>query len=503
MNHGSNDCMSPRSRTHEPNTWNLTSTRIRIALSVLTLAMASMTWAAGAAGVASIVHSNCSATDNKLRYDCTFDTDIATAVTVEWDDGTTVRSTAPSPIGLTHRFRLVGMRAGVRVNWRAWTSPMAAVAVSATTGSFWTSHLKVHEWATLTILPAMGGHSVQSVLFPADCGGSIRPDNQMLFIADTGGEVVWYQDPSAETGGGQVGALNLTERRTILAIHNGDIVEYTLEGELVTHLRRNVDFFDTVHHDVFRRGNRLFALSSVETVISDGSEQQYDGVLVFDGSGLTDSWDSSNLYIPERFSGTYDPSTDCYSSNDCTHTNALWVGRDDTWTMSQRTPGRIIQIDGDPSSTTYGQVLWELDGQSAHGDFTIVSSLTSDTTFEGQHNVQFLPNGELLMFDNEFEPYTGPLGGTGIARALQIRLIGSFAAITQEYLTGLTGHLCSSRGSAFKIDGPNGKILTTCTDDNKIQEINSAGVTLWKAQTSCGAATLTGLPYRTIPIELP
>ena len=82
-------------------------------------------------------------------------------------------------------------------------------------------------------------------------------------------------------------------------------------------------------------------------------------------------------------------------------------------------------------------------------------------------------------------------------------MIGSVAAITQEYNTWSSGSLCSSRGSAFKIDGPNGNVLTTCADDNTIQEINSMGMTLWEAQTSCNGATLTGLPYRTIPMELP
>jgi len=483
--------------------WSRAGGGVRLLSSALLLAVFVFAQAAQATAMANIVRSSCSETSNKLRYDCSFETDLATTVRVEWDDGTTVRSTPPSAFGLHHHFRLVGMRAGVVVRWRAQTNTKLALGGSTATGSFTTLSLDTAEQAALTILPAMGGHTVQSVLFPADCGGPTAPPNQMLFIADPGGQVVWYQDPSTETGGGSIGALNVTEHGTILAIHHNDIVEYTLEGDLVTHLDQGVDFTGIVHHDVFRRGDRLFALSSVDVLLSDGTDQQYDGVLVFDGSGLIDSWDASELYIPAISAGAYDPSTDCYSDSDCTHTNALWVGRDDTWTMSLRTPGRVIQVDGDPASPTYGQLLWDLDGQGVTGDFALVSSATIDTTFEGQHNVQFLPNGKLLMWDNEFQPHPGAGASTGMSRGLEIRLVGGYAAITHEYNTWSSGALCFSRGSTFKIDGPHGNVLTTCADGNTIQEVDSMGRTLWEAQTSCSGTPLSGVPYRTIPIELP
>jgi len=456
------------------------------------------------AGAANIVSSSCSATnDNKLRYDCTFETDAATSMAVEWDDGTTVRSAPPGAIGFTHDFRLVGMRAGSVVNWTAETDAMLVTPGSTVTGSFMTETLSRHEWAALTLVSVGAGYSVQNVLFPADCGTPVLPPNQMLFIADDAGGVVWYQDPASETGGGQIVALNFTERRTILAIHGEDIVEYTLEGDLVTHFEKGVHFTDTVHHDVFRRGDHLFALSSEMIEIDDDISQQYDGVLVFDSNGLVDEWDSSGLYDPFDPTVGIDPSTDCYTELDCRHTNALWVGRDDTWTMSQRMPGRVIQVDGDPSSATFKQVLWDLDGQGASGDFEIVSSVSLDKTFEGQHNVQFLPNGKLLMFDNEFEPHPGSGLGTGIARGLEIRLVGSHAIITDEYNTWRSGAECSSRGSAFKVDGPSGNVLTTCTERNTIKEIDSTGFPLWEANPSCNGATIAGQPYRAIPIELP
>ncbi|NQZ98953.1 MAG: aryl-sulfate sulfotransferase [Myxococcales bacterium] len=471
--------------------------RTLLLVTALTLAVPAL------AGAANFVTSSCTTTKNKLRYDCTFETDTATSVAVEWDDGTTVRSAPRSAIGSTHDFRLVGMRAGVVVNWRAETGGMLVTPGSTVTGSFMTSKLDRHEWAALSLVSTVVGYSVQNVLFPADCGTPVLPGNQMLFIADHAGGVVWYQDPARVTGGGPIVALNFTERGTILAIHGEDIVEYTLEGDLVTHFEKGVDFTNTVHHDVFRRGNHLFALSSVDVLFSDGTEQQYDGVMGFDDSGWVAEWDSSGLYDPYDSTAAIDPSTDCYSLKDCRHTNALWVGRDDSWTMSQRTPGRVIQVDGDPSSATFKEVLWELDGQGVNGDFAIVSSVTTDLTFEGQHNVQFLPNGKLLMFDNEFDPYAGAPTGTGSARGLEIRLVGSNAVITDEYDTGWPGGDCSSRGSAFKIDGPSSNVLTTCADSNTIQEIDSSGITLWEAKTSCGGATIAGQPYRAIPIELP
>jgi len=448
--------------------------------------------------VANIVSASCAMTSNKLRYDCTFETDLLTTLNVEWDDGTTVRSAAPSAPGLVHDFRLVGMRAGAVVHWKAWADSRIPSLGSMATGSFTTSALSGAELSSLAIVRSDRGHKVQNILFPADCSGGSGPGNQMLFIADHTGAVVWYQDPSIETGGGQIAALNVTDRGTILAIHGRDIVEYTLEGEVVTHLVHGVDFSNPVHHDVFRRGNRLFALHYMSVADLNGNEQRYDGVTVFDASSIVDQWDLSSLY---------DPVMDCYETNDCVHTNALWVGHDGSWTLSQRTPGRVIQIDGDPTSATYGQLLWELDGQGVNGDFTIASSSAGirDWTFEGQHNVQFLSNGNLLLFDNEFVPHPRPGAGTGNAvRALELQFRGSSVVLLREYDTGMFGgSACPTRGSAFKIDWPGGNVLTTCSDSNRIQEIAPSGTLLWEASTSCPSATLTGQPYRTIPVEFP
>lgn len=447
-----------------------------------------------ATGTANIVASSCVSTTNKLRYDCTFTTDVETTVTVSWDDGTTARSVPRSEPGLAHDFRLVGMQAGVVVNWMARASSVVVTGGATATGSFTTSSLTGAERSALTV-GVSGGHGVQSILFPADCSGGGGARNQTLFIADDTGAVIWYEDPSPVTGGGQIVALNFTDRRTILAIHGSDIVEYTLEGDLVTHLAAGVDFTNSVHHDVFRRDSRLFSLSSVTVNIGKGVTQQYDGVMVFDRTGLVQQWDSSALY---------DPAADCYDPNDCMHTNALWVGQDSSWTMSQRTAGRVVQVDGDPFSATYGQVVWELDGQGIDGNFSIASAVSTDLTFEGQHNIQILPDGELLLFDNEFDPYPAPGAGMGDpVRGLEIRLVGTTAVITAEYDTGRSGSACNSRGSAFKVKGSGGNVLTTCTDSNLIQEIDSTGTVLWEASTACSVGAVIDQPYRTIPIELP
>jgi hypothetical protein len=91
----------------------------------------------------------------------------------------------------------------------------------------------------------------------------------------------------------------------------------------------------------------------------------------------------------------------------------------------------------------------------------------------------------------------------GTSRGLEIQFVGSTAVITQEYSTTLPVAACSSRGSAFKVGGPRGNVLTTCADSNTIQEIDSVGTILWEANTSCRGVAIAGQPYRTIPIELP
>ena len=109
------------------------------------------------------------------------------------------------------------------------------------------------------------------------------------------------------------------------------------------------------------------------------------------------------------------------------------------------------------------------------------------------------------MFDNEFTPSSGLGAPTGDPiRGLEIQLVGETALITHEYDTGMAGVACQSRGSAFKVEGPDGNVLTTCADNNTIQEIDATPTVLWQANTACtGAVPIVGQPYRAIPIELP
>ncbi|MGB1286191.1 MAG: aryl-sulfate sulfotransferase, partial [Aggregatilineales bacterium] len=76
------------------------------------------------------------------------------------------------------------------------------------------------------------------------------------------------------------------------------------------------------------------------------------------------------------------------------HVNGVAVANDGNWIISARRFDELIKID-----RATGAVIWHMGGgDSKHNEFTFINDPMSG--FSGQHHVQVLPNGNILLFDN-------------------------------------------------------------------------------------------------------
>jgi hypothetical protein len=116
--------------------------------------------------------------------------------------------------------------------------------------------------------------------------------------------------------------------------------------------------------------------------------QQSDGVVTFD-------WNAWNYYSVADW---IEP-TGVNPPLDFDHPNALTFDVDSNYVVSFRAMGAIVKID-----RSSGAILWQLGGR--RNQYTLSGDPLGG--FSGQHCVRVLPNGHLLMFDNELgkPPYT-------------------------------------------------------------------------------------------------
>jgi hypothetical protein len=83
--------------------------------------------------------------------------------------------------------------------------------------------------------------------------------------------------------------------------------------------------------------------------------------------------------------------TCCSPNQDYDHPNVLDFAPDSNYLISFRNFGAVAKVDRHT-----GQKLWQIGGPQS--TFTIVNDPLG--FFSGQHNVHFLPNGHLMVYDN-------------------------------------------------------------------------------------------------------
>jgi hypothetical protein len=428
--------------------------------------------------------------DNVLRATCTFDVDpphpVSVTLTPEGGGEELVRTSEAEQD--SHELSLWRMRPETRYRWVARADQVEL------TGELVTGELPA---AVRLVTTQTGEPPSSDTMFVVDC------EEPVAAALDPEGQVVWYQQLAAGLPEGEHSSISLsfTEEGTALAIVDGGLVrEFSLDGRLLLEIPYGDDSTYVMHHDVFRRDGRTFAVTA-RLLEAAGETYIVDGVVAFESDGtLLYDWDLSQVLEPSGpggLGGAYwrDLWADAL---DWAHVNGLYVDTDGDLILSLHSFSTVLRVEGDPQDPAFGTPVWALAASETapFGQDLVLTDpddLTDDELFGNQHHPELLPDGTLQIFDNGEDV-------TDTARVLQLGLDlqAGEAQVRGSYSLGT---VCPIEGGAFV--RPGGQVVATCALRGTFYEISPTdGAHLGTTQVTCpGTSGFTVLP-RAIPVEL-
>jgi hypothetical protein len=162
---------------------------------------------------------------------------------------------------------------------------------------------------------------------------------------------------------------------------------------------------------------------------------------------------------------------------DLEHPSSLAIAPDGGYVVSFQGMDEVTKID-----STTGAIVWRLGGR--HNQFQIRDDPLNG--FLGQHDVQVLPNGDLLMLDDHFRGVPGP------ARAVEYSLDtqAMVARLVWQYRPA-PAIISPIMGSAQRLG--DGGTLVGFGAAGRIDEVASDGTVRWSANLTSDASG--GLPF--------
>jgi hypothetical protein len=318
--------------------------------------------------------------------------------------------TKPSVSGQSTNFLVAGMLPGTTYEMVGVTGHGYLAPVSFTTGT--PPADLVFPTFTVAQTPASGTDTSQNmVLHFAALEGS---SDVNVLATDLAGNVDWYYDPVASGFTDTLGT-SLVPGGTVLMLGNtadptgglddNVVREVDLAGNTVR--ETNVDAVNAqltargqptitgFHHDAQRlpNGDTAVLANVRKTVDVGGVPTEYVGnmVIVLDENfQVYWTWNAFDYLDTGR------AATDGEGPGDWLHSNAVnYSPADGDLVVSVRNQDWVIKIDY-ANGTGDGHIVWRL-GQG--GDFTTDSS-DPYPWFTHQHNAHYLPDGDLILFDN-------------------------------------------------------------------------------------------------------
>ena len=281
-----------------------------------------------------------------------------------------------------------------------------------------------------------------------------------MMMINSLGEVVWFQESNT--------ALNRVFRpyanSYVALISKSDLVEISYGGDTLMHLEYGVNGFDRkLHHDVMKDNeNNYVALTHEKLAINllaHGGDEldtiKHDGIIKLSANGeKLWSWNLSDHLNPLEGREVI------RKTADWGHANALEIDSDGNYLMSFRDFNEIWKIDSES-----GVVIWK------YGDHFIKDS---EHHFFGQHSINLMSSGDLLMFDN------GHFKHRKRSRAL------AFRRENETFLNTLSIELPDSlfswkQGSVYQFN--ENYFLFNISMRKKIGITNQSGDILWMART--------------------
>ncbi|MEQ1567076.1 MAG: aryl-sulfate sulfotransferase [Myxococcota bacterium] len=313
-------------------------------------------------------------------------------------------------------------------------------------------------------------------------------DGAYVLVADpSDGAVVWYEDVALGPFG-LLGGASFTEDRTVIAVVDGGLVEVDLAGDRRLELYPGTQFPGYSHHDVFRRDGLTYALFE-EVVHLDWGQYKLDGFFVFDAAGeVVGEWHLADWFLPPD-----DGTDDLGNVEDYSHANAIWVDAAGRVTVSFRHLSAYVVVDGDPDSPRFGAVVDSVG--STNSPVPSATALTPGALdpfdFQRQHNVHWLDETHLTLFDNRFP-------GLDNSRVLELELDPAAGTVVATRAWELPRQ-CDYQGSAWRTAA--GNPLATCGPTGEGWEFDLDDATVvWSGQPQCATGLTVGVP-RLVPLE--
>jgi hypothetical protein len=403
---------------------------------------------------ASVISATCAPTDNPIRFDCAVTVEPAQPVEIRFapaDGSGPERIHTSDEAAVDHDLGLYLMRPETDYEWVARTLSGDAEAGDALT----TGALPAEIAATQ--LTVTGASSVPYVGTHQPCDAS----STALVYDTVTGDVVWYHQLDDDGTLGFFDMLQFTEDHTILGETGPSLVEVDLRGRDRLRLRRNADYDEYFHHDLFKRGGYVYA------IFQDGGQPTLDGISIFDaatGAEVAQWRARDSLDIPDGAAG------------DWMHTNTVWVDEVGDMYLSSWAQDTVLKIAGDWTEPDFGELLWAMAGLGNAGfgdDFTVDYSLVPDDGFRDQHNVNFTPDGRLLMLDN----------GHGRGLLMTLDQAARTARADAEYAAN--EWVCGPQGTAQAV--ASGNVFVACSGA-ELLEYDASGVEVWDGVAACDDA---------------
>ncbi len=418
-----------------------------------------------------------------LRFICNVSVDPPGAVDVEFFkvDGTgPVRVHSGEDVLADHEVWLYLMEELTDYVWRATPrlDPDVVVQDVVTTGA-------VPDGAQV-VSSMIGVSSAPMFLLNSPCSAG-----GYALIVDGEGTVLWYHNFEQPTGASIVDGVNFTEDGTVMAMMDDHVIEVDLTGRELFHTERNVDYFNNVHHDMFKKDGLTYIIYN-ETIPYHGDNFVMDGFYVFDGNGvMIQNWRLFDYFQPTR------PALGQFGAEDYTHANAVWVDDNGDILFNMRHLSAFAKISGDPYDPAFGEILWRISGDPNETDFGMDFTLTNTaggfSNFRQQHNVHVLPDGRLALFDNRMSALE-----TSRLLVLSVDEVAMTLNIDEAYDTFVH---CAFQGGAWHT--PAGNPVATCAPRGVAYEY-SPGVydqTVFELEISCVTGFDNYIP-RYSPIDI-
>jgi hypothetical protein len=431
--------------------------------------------ATGTTATGSVTDATCASTTNALRFTCSAVADGELTWTV-YDDGVAVRefmSTGPD-----HTVSLYGLVAETDYTWDAVGTAGSASGELSTGGL--PSGLRGVDLSTTGSTSAF-----DHVLFPVAC------DAGWLVVADTRGQVTWYEEITDSVGGGPsdgVSGFAVTDNNTLLTAARGQtLTEWALSGDKV---------FETAivdqHHDVHQSDGYAYTLTHD---VFDG--QTVDGFEVFDSDGrsVAQWWLADHVEITDGGGGGGGgpggggpggggPGG---GASEWSHGNSIEVANGEAL-ISLRWQDAVVSVSADPTAPDFGEINWILVGDD--GDLDSDLRWTDGGSYDGQHHAMWTADGQLSLFDNADRSEDSRV------LHLDVDPVAGTVSIAETFSLGTH---CDIQGSGY--DLADGGVLATCGDGGWTAAYDASGAEQWRMDISCSSGGRGSMVPRAMPFS--